>query len=413
MSDRPKSSEPAQHGRVFWILAFLLILGLVLWIVQPFQSPANGGKQAGNGAPVPVVAAVAQKAAIDITEHALGTVTPLANVTVRAQISGQLMEIAFQEGQMVKAGDFLAQIDPRPYQMALEQAEGNFARDEALAKEAQLNLARYKKLVAEDSIARQQLDTQQSLVDQYIGTLATDRAQINSAKLNLAYCHITAPVAGRVGLRQVDQGNYVQVNDTNGLVTIAQLQPITVLFTLPEDDVPAIMKRISAGAELQVTAFDRTQANKLATGRLSSVDNQIDVSTGTVKLRAQFDNTDFALFPNQFVNASLLVDTLKDVVTVPSAAVQRGAPGTFVYLIKDDNTVTVRAIKIGPAQGDMVAVLDGLSENDKVVTDGGDKLREGAKVALPNETRASDKGSATDKGAKGDDASAHRRKERQ
>jgi multidrug efflux system membrane fusion protein len=359
---------------------------------------------------------------------------------VRTQINGQLQDVAFQEGQIVQKGDYLAQIDPRPYQTTLEQAEGNLVRDQALLKEAQLNADRYRKLVAQDSISKQTLDTQESLVQQYVGAIATDQGLIDSSKLNLVYCHITAPVTGRVGLRQVDAGNYVQTSDANGLVTLTQLQPITVLFTLPEDDLPAIMKRLADGAELPVTAYDRTQTTKLAVGKLISVDNQIDVTTGTIKMRAQFDNQDNILFPNQFVNVELLVDTLKDTVIVPSAAIQRGAPGTYVYLVKpagtadsstdkgaaktddakkdssdsasgaatethkhhktDGNatdaasdskdgskgtggaTVTVQPVKLGPVQGDNVAITDGLKEGDQVATDGTDKLRDGAKISI-------------------------------
>lgn len=385
-------AEQIESGRrkrpsLLWGLLIVLAAGVAIWILQPYK--AENARQGRNrNGPVPVVLATAAKGDVGVTRQGLGTVTPLANVTVRTQISGQLMEIAFQEGQIVQAGDFLAQIDPRPYQMALEQAQGNLQRDQALLKEAQLNYERYKKLVAQDSIAKQQLDTQESLVEQYRGAVLTDQGQIDTATLNLNYCHITAPVTGRVGLRQVDQGNYVQVGDANGIVQLTKLQPITAIFTLPEDDLPSIMKRLGTSAELQVTAYDRTQSTKLATGKLVSVDNQIDTATGTVKLRAQFDNQDEALFPNQFVNVELLVDTLKDAVIVPSAAIQRGAPGTFVYLVKDDDTVAIKPVKLGPSQADNVAITDGLAPGDKVVIDGADKLRDGGKITLPGEKDA-------------------------
>ncbi len=372
------------------------------WGLHPSSAPApdqttHGGSRDGRGphgmgmsGPIPIGAATAEKGDIGIVRRALGTVTPLASVTVRTQISGQLQEIAFQEGQIVEKGDFLAQIDPRPYQMALEQAEGSLQRDQALLKEAQLNLERYKKLLAQDSIARQQVDTQESLVQQYQGAVQTDQGQIDAARLNLTYCHIVAPVAGRVGLRQVDAGNYVQTGDTNGIVTITQLQPISVLFALPEDDVPAVARRISQGAELPATAWNRAQSAKLADGRLVSMDNQIDTSTGTVKLRAQFDNRDDALYPNQFVNIELLVDTLRDAVLVPSAAILRGTPGAFVYLVKDDGTVAVRTVKTGASQGDKIAILEGLSPGERVAVDGTDKLSEGAKISLPGEAAPKD-----------------------
>jgi multidrug efflux system membrane fusion protein len=364
------------------VLILLVIMGILGWYFRPMESLKNAGRNKA-GEATPVVAAIAQIANIDVTRNALGTVTPLATATVRTQINGLLQEIAFKEGQIVQTGDFLAQIDPRPYQMALEQAMGTLQHDQALLKEAQLNLQRYRKLVAQDSIATQQLDTQESLVAQFEGNVQTDQGQIDADKLNITYCHISAPITGRIGIRQVDQGNYVQVGDINGIVTITQLQPITVLYTLPEDDVPIVMKRLADNAELQTTAYDRTQSTKLAVGKLAAVDNQIDTSTGTVKLRSQFDNTGYELFPNQFVNIELLVDTLKDAVTIPLAAIQRGTQGAFVYLIKADNTVTVRAVTTGPSQGDNIAVTDGLAAGDRVVVDGADKLRDGAKITLP------------------------------
>jgi multidrug efflux system membrane fusion protein len=319
-----------------------------------------------------------------VIDQALGTVTPLANVTVRTQINGQLQEVAFQEGQIVQKGDFLAQIDPRPYQMTLEQAEGALQRDQALLREAQVDLARYQKLATQDSISKQQVDTQASLVQQYQGTVLADQGQIDSSKLNIDYCHIIAPTTGRVGLRQVDPGNYAQTSDANGVVTLTQLDPISTVFTLPEDQLPAVMKRLAAGAELQVAAFDRTESSKLATGKLTAVDNQIDTTTGTVKLRAQFANPDNSLFPNQFVNIQVLVDTVHDAVVAPLAAILRGAPGTFVYLAKDDGTVAMRPVKLGVAQGDNVEIVDGLAVGDKVVTDGTDKLNDGAQYRLPD-----------------------------
>jgi multidrug efflux system membrane fusion protein len=291
---------------------------------------------------------------------------------------------------MVKKGDFLAEVDPRPYQHALDQAQGQLLRDQALLKNAQIDVVRYRTLLEQDSIAQQQLATQEALVRQYEGTVKTDRAIVENAKLNLAYCHITAPVSGRVGLRQVDQGNYVQTSDPNGIVVITQIKPITVLFTLPEDDLPAIMRRMNAGAVLSVTAFDRTQSTKLATGTLMTIDNQIDTTTGTVKLKALFDNSDEILFPNQFVNVQLLVDTVHGATIAPTAAVRHGAPGDFVYTIKSDETVSVQPVKLGPSNGERVVVTEGLVPGDLVVVDGADKLRDGAKITLPGAAKVPD-----------------------
>ena len=328
-------------------------------------------------------AAAIGRSDIRVILNALGTVTPLTTVTVRTQINGILVQIGFKEGQIVRKGDFLAQIDPRPYQVALEQAQGAQARDQALLKNSQLDLTRYQTLLKQDSISRQQVDTQASLVQQYVGTVATDQAAIDSAKLNLVYCHITAPATGRVGLRQVDEGNYVTTGDTNGIVVLTQLQPISVVFALPEDNVPEITRQAPDGAGLPVLAFDRADLHQLAAGKLETIDNQVDTTTGTVKFRALFDNEDSALFPNQFVNAKLVVETMRGVVAAPTAAIQRGEPGTFVYTVRPDDTVHVQPVKLGPTDGDKVAVESGLSEGDRVVTDGADRLREGAKVTIP------------------------------
>ncbi|MBF9232201.1 MdtA/MuxA family multidrug efflux RND transporter periplasmic adaptor subunit [Microvirga alba] len=380
-----RSSATLEKRKANWLLRIVLIAmvgaALAWWLQTRLTTTPTPVRSAGGG-PVSVVAATAQTGNIDVTLGALGTVTSLATVTIRTQISGQLVRIAFKEGQVVNRGDLLAEIDSRPYELALQQAQGALVRDQALLQDAQLDLARYQKLATANAIPRQQLDTQQALVHQYEGTVAADLAQINTAKLNITYCHIVAPVSGRVGLRQVDEGNYVTPGDSNGIVVITQLQPITVIFTLPEDNLPDVVKRLRSGATLAVTAFSRNGLTQLATGALMTVDNQIDTTTGTVKLRAQFANTDETLFPNQFVNVRLLVDVLKDVIVVPSAAIQRGVPGTYVYLIGSDDTVSVRPVDIGPSDSGHIAVRRGLAAGDQVVIDGADKLRPGAKVSL-------------------------------
>jgi membrane fusion protein, multidrug efflux system len=369
--------------------------------------PGGPGGPPGAGGAVAVSVATVKSGDITVRIPALGTITPLATVTVKTQISGTLQKILFQEGQLVKQGDPIALIDPRPYEATLAQAEGNLRRDQALLVDARLDLKRYEDLISQDSVAQQQVDTQRYLVDQYIGTVASDEAQIKAAKVNLIYCHITAPVTGRVGLRQVDQGNYVTPGDTNGLVVITQLQPITAIFPIPEDNVTKVMQRLHDGATLDAEAYDRTNSAKLAVGKVVTVDNQIDVTTGTVKLRAEFDNKDNMLFPNQFVNIQLLVDDLKNQVVMPNAAVHRGAPNgvtsTFVYLVNADSTVSVRPVTLGVVDGENVGVTAGLTPGAVVVTEGGDRLRDGASVSLPGEEPApqSAANSSTPTGAKG------------
>jgi membrane fusion protein, multidrug efflux system len=378
----PPRARPAWRSMLLLLLVLLVIAGLAAWVVlrAGHQSAATGRLQTTG--PMPVGTANVDKGDMPVALSGLGAVSPLATVTVKTQINGQLVDVAFKEGQLVNKGDFLAQIDPRPYQVALAQAEGQLAKDQALLKNAELDLTRYKTLVAQNSVARQTLDTQAALVQQDIGTVQADQAQVDTQKLNLTYCRIIAPVGGRVGLRQVDPGNYVQTSDANGIVVITQLQPISVIFTLPEDNLPAVLKRMRAGATLAATAFDRTGAIKLGAGTLETVDNQIDPTTGTVKLRAVFDNTDQLLFPNQFVNVQLLVDTLHDASLVPSAAIQRGAPGTFVYLVKPGDTVAAQPVKLGPSDAQNVAVTKGLTPGEAVVTDGADRLKDGAKVRV-------------------------------
>jgi multidrug efflux system membrane fusion protein len=320
------------------------------------------------------------KGDININLNALGTVTSLATVTIRSQISGYLLKNDFKEGDEVKKGDLIAEIDPRPYEATLAQANGNLARDQALLKGAQVDLTRYQGLAAQNAVPRQTLDTQVALVAQYQGTVEADTAAVKAAQVNLQYCRILSPLDGRVGLRQVDQGNYVTPGDTNGIVVITQLKPISVLFTVPEDNLQAIAKRLQSGAVLPAAALDRAGAKKIADGTLQTFDSQIDPTTGTIKLRAQFPNETESLYPNQFVNVQLLLDTHKNVTTMPTAGVQRGVPGTFVYLVNADDTVSVRKIELGITDGDRVEVRSGLQPGDKIVVDGADKLRDGARI---------------------------------
>ena len=352
---------------------------------------AGGGRGGGPNSAVAVTVATVSTGDIDVRIPALGTITPLATVTVRPQISGILTKIAFQEGQLVKAGQFLAEIDPRPYEAALQQAKGNLRRDQALLADARLDLKRFEDLIKEDSVAQQQLDTQRALVDQDIGIVESDQANVRTAQINLAYTHIGSPVTGRVGLRQIDQGDYVTPGDTNGLVVVTELQPISAIFAVPEDNVNALMDQMRAGATLTADAFDRGNSAKIAEGAVKTVDNQIDTTTGTIKLRALFDNQDGRLFANQFVNIQLVVNVLHDQTIMPGSAVHRGAPdgvvSTFVYLVNTaDSTVAVRPVTLGVIDGERVAVTKGLQAGDVVVTEGGDRLRDGASVLLPADT---------------------------
>jgi multidrug efflux system membrane fusion protein len=387
--------------RIAAVIVLVIALAALLWWRPWAGSSSSGGGSAvtahrtGGGRrdamanmPQPVHVAAATTGEMPIVLTALGTVTPLATVTVKTQLSGTLQSIAFREGQLVKAGDVLAQIDPRPYQISLENAEGALAKDSALLQTARLDLKRYQALLAQDSIARQQVDTQASLVKQYEGQVQSDRATIDTYKLDLVYARITAPVAGRVGLRQVDPGNYVTPSDANGIVVITQLQPISVVFTTSEDNLPAILTRLHSGAKLSTTAYDRNNTVALETGYLDTVDNQIDTATGTVKLRALFPNAGQMLFPNQFVNARLLIDTLHDAVIVPSSAVLNGANGPFVYVVKPDDTVTVRQVKVGPIDAERTSIASGLAVGERVVIDGSDRLKEGAKITVAPDAAA-------------------------
>ena len=378
------------------ILGIVLLAALVVggyyywqWRMEPSPAAAAGATKRGAAGPggagplrTPVVAMPATQGDIDVIVNGLGTVTPLRTVAVKTRVDGELMRVLFEEGRLVKAGELLAEIDPRAFQVQLQQAEGQLARDRALLENARLDLERYNTLFQQDSIAKQQVDTQASLVRQYEGAIRVDASQVENARLQLAYARITAPVSGRLGLRQVDPGNIVHAGDANGIVVITQLEPISVLYTIPQDLLPAVMKRLQSGDAIAVEAWDREQTTKLADGALASADNQVDPQTGTLKLKAHFANSDHALFPQQFVNVRMKLDTLRNTVIVPAAAVQRGSQGMFVYVVQPDQTVALRTVKLGPADGQRQAIADGLKPGEMVVTDGTDRLRPGSQVEV-------------------------------
>ena len=395
-SEQPNSTEnkPVGSFRRWWWLLLIIVLGGAAYFFwgrntqqadgqsATMQSGGKGrrGMAGGPNSVMPVGVASATIADVHIYLSGLGSVTPEATATVKSRVDGQLMKLHFKEGQTVKAGALLAELDPRPYQVLVTQAEGQLGHDNALLKAAQIDLKRYQTLLAQDSIASQLVDTQAALVKQYAGTVQADQGTLDNARLQLLYSRVTAPISGRLGLRQVDLGNVVHASDTNGVVIITQLQPITAIFSIPEDNIPSVMKQIQAGKTLPAEAWDRSQANKLATGQFVTIDNQVDATTGTVKLRAVFPNTDYALFPSQFINVRMLLDTLSGATVVPSAAIQRGSSGNFVYVVKPDKTVTIRPVTVGPVEGQNTSIAKGITAGEIVVVDGVDKLREGAKV---------------------------------
>ncbi|ULX53222.1 efflux transporter periplasmic adaptor subunit [Cupriavidus taiwanensis] len=398
-SPSPSSPPPRRNRRRLYagLLVLLLAGGGWYWYAHRgdapqgsaagpggASAPAAGGR-GGPGGPAgmprsPVVVATVAQRDMDVVLNGLGNVTPVSNVTVRAQVSGPLLKVLFKEGQMVRAGDVLAEIDPRPFQAALDQAVGQLARDQALLQNAKLDQQRYRTLLGQDSISKQQVDTQDALVRQYEGVVKTDQGNVANARLQLGYTKIVAPVSGRIGLRQVDPGNIVNTGDTNGIALITQIQPIAVMYTIPEDNLPSVLKKLNAGEKLPVQAWDRQVRNQLGEGELLTTDNQIDTTTGTVKLKAVFPNADGMLFPNQFVNVRTRVDTLRDATVIPVAAIQRGQQGTFVYTVDEASQVKVQVIELGPGDGTRSAVLKGLEPGQRVVVDGADRLKEGMTV---------------------------------
>jgi multidrug efflux system membrane fusion protein len=384
---RTKLVKPTTRRRWWlWLLVLGAALIAVLLIVRWQTQRSAAAKSRETGPPtVPVVVASARKGEIPVYLNALGSATPFNTVTVRSRIDGQLLRVNFQEGQFVRQGDSLAEIDPKPFEVQLDQARGQLARDEAQLANAKLDLTRYQTLAAQGVIPRQQLDTQAASVRQFDGVIRADEAQINNAKLQITYCHITAPIAGRVGLRLADVGNMIHANDTNGLVVIAQIQPIAVLFTIPEDSLGQVLSKIRSGEHLMVEAYDRGGQTKIADGRVETIDNEIDPATGTSRLKAIFDNKSNALFPNQFVNVRLLVEIRKDRILIPAVAIQRGPQGTYVYVVKEDQTADVRPVTVGTIEAAQASVDTGLSEGERVVVDGVDKLRAGSKVKVNSE----------------------------
>ncbi len=395
-SGTPQQPKAKKRGFVwaFFLILVIALTGYAVWRAsQPGLIPANpnagggrgGGRGRGNLGPTPVVVAKVKKAVVPNYLSGLGNVTAYYTVAVKSRVDGQLMSITFKEGDYVKEGQVLAEIDPRPFQVQLEQAEGTQARDQALLANAKVDLERYKTLLAQDAVPRQQLDTQEALVRQLTGTVKQDQAAVDNAKLQLTYAHITAPITGRIGLRLVDPGNIVRAVDANGILIITQLQPITVLFTIPEDSLPQVLSRVNKGVKLTVEAWNRDNSKKLATGTLVTVDNQIDLTTGTSKMKAVFDNKDSALFPNQFVNVKLLVDTMANQMVVPSVGIQHGQQGDFVFVVPpgEDAKVVITQVKTGIVlEGDQTSISSGLEEGDQVVIDGTDRLQNGSAVRI-------------------------------
>jgi multidrug efflux system membrane fusion protein len=384
----PKGSSPVRgfrtwrHSRGFRpAVAGAIVLLVIVFLIRKHHA-AKANKKGKGGAPTPVAAAAARQGDIPVYLDGLGSVTAFYTATVHSRVDGQLMSVNFQEGQYVAEGDVLAQIDPRPFQALMDQAAGKLASDQALLGNAKVDLERYRGLLALEAIPKQQFDTQTALVAQDEAAVKTDQAAVEAAELQVTYARIAAPISGRIGLRQVDPGNIVHASDANGLFIITQIHPITVISTLPEDNIPSVMQKLSAGASLKVLAYNRDRSQKLAVGKLLTIDNEIDPTTGTSKLKAVFDNKDNMLFPNQFVNTRLLLETKHDQVIIPAVAVQRGSQGTFVYIVMPDNTVSVSTVTVGITEGTDTAIESGVHAGDSVVVDGADKLQSGSKVTV-------------------------------
>lgn len=388
-TQEPKASLQAGTARStgwrLWLIVLLLLAGAAYLAFGRIGKPRGPSAEASPVTPKPGIPVAAAQASVgDFNRYltALGTVTPFNTVTIKSRVDGELVKVNFQEGQIVHQGDLLVQIDPRPYQVQLEQAQGAMARDKANLANAKTTLARDKTLLADQVLAPQDYDNQAAVVGQYEGTIASDQSAIDNAKLQLTYSRITSPITGRIGLRLMDVGNIVHATDTTGLAVITQVRPIAVLFSIPEDDLPKVRKDIHAGQQLPVEAYDRTQKTKLADGSLLTFDNQIDTTTGTVKLKASFPNDDYSLFPNQFVNVKMLVETNRGVILVPTAAIQRSALGSFVYVVKPDHTVEVRKVTVGATEGETAWIQAGLGQGDQVVIEGGDRLQQGSAVRV-------------------------------
>ncbi|HEX4268197.1 MAG TPA: efflux RND transporter periplasmic adaptor subunit [Steroidobacteraceae bacterium] len=392
----PQQQQASRRRRLAWIIGLAVLVVGMGWLIHhriaAASKPQRSGRAAMMGGPMPVSVGKVGTADVPVVIEALGTVTPLATVQIRPQVTGPLIKIAFSEGQIIKAGELLAEIDPRPYQAALDSAQGQLEKDQAGLAGARIDLARYKRELQEDAVAAQTYTDQIATVHGDEAAVAADQASLETAKLNLSYTRMTSPVTGLVGLRDVDLGNLLQANQTQQVVTVTQMQPMSVLFSVPENDLTQVFQQLHQGGKLVAQAWDHDLQHLIATGTLSSVDNQINISTGTLNMRAMFDNKDLSLYPDQFVNIKLIVTTLKDQIVVPGSAVENGPSSNFVYIVNPDHTVTMRTVATGPTAGNNIAITKGLTAGETVVTDGADQLRDGQQVLLPGEKPAAELG---------------------